>query len=60
MATSGSNPREIQDRDKKAEASVQHPGMPAEAGTRVRTTKGWDSGSEDAKGGRAGQADSKS
>jgi hypothetical protein len=56
MATSGGNPREIQDKDKKAGATnVQHPGMAGDAGVRVRTTKGWDSGAEDGKGAGTGQ-----
>ena len=56
MAASGSNPREIQDKDKKADAiNVQHPGMAGDAGVRVRTTKGWDSGPEDGKSAGPGQ-----
>jgi hypothetical protein len=46
MATSGSNPREIQDKDKKAEASVQHPGMPGDAGIRVPEKKSGDTKAE--------------
>jgi hypothetical protein len=45
MATSASNPREIQDRDKKAKATTgaQHPSREGDA-VRVRTADGWDSG----------------
>jgi hypothetical protein len=48
MATSGSNPREIQDRDKKAGATTgaQHPGGQDGDAVRVRSEQGWVSGSK--------------
>ena len=64
MPTSASNPREIQDRDKKAEATTgaQHPGREGDA-VRVRTADGWASGpdGESAGAGQQNQtSDSKS
>ena len=46
MATSASNPREIQDRDKKASTAEQHPGRDTDA-VRVRTADGWANGAAD-------------
>jgi hypothetical protein len=48
MATSGSNPREIQDRDKKAGATTgaQHPGGQDGDAVRVRSEQGWVSSSK--------------
>lgn len=57
MATG--DPREIQDKGKKASTGAQHSGREADA-VRVRTADGWDSGSEDGGSTGPGRQDEKS